>query len=345
MNRTALFILSVVVSALASFHAAAAADPCEHLRQLDWIIGEWDGEYVLPNDVGPFPTGTVVTQCVEVRWMFDDQFIFWHISMEADGRSADVRREITGWDHEAKVLRHWGFGMTGRGEGTCKPTDDGLEILWSVVGATGTRTGTGHLRRVDEITLVVQQRGITVNGEAVADLPPVTFRRRIGPAPDPRDESYAVPPPEVHKHFHYFVGDWEVRGNVDEEEFVAEYSYDWTPGGHVLVYHWHGGFGATRVHGSAMVGWDSKARQVVDTGFVRELGWRVVRYTPHEAEAWKGETVGVIWGEPVRAGVELQIIDADHFVITSSAAPNNPRQEYRFFRVIGEEASDLDNSR
>ncbi|MGI6420589.1 MAG: hypothetical protein ACOX1P_33575 [Thermoguttaceae bacterium] len=146
-------------------------------------------------------------------------------------------------------------------------------------------------------------------------------------------EKDAVPPQNVNKRFEYLVGNWTIEGKVADDAFQAKCSYRWTPGKHGLVTHWSGSFGATAVHGTAVYGWDSKAGEIVDFGFVRELGWRQIRWTPKGENRWEGQMTGVIQGEESQGKIAAVFESDDLFVVTSERNASNPEQVYRYRRA------------
>lgn len=75
--------------------------PHEHLRQLDWLIGEW---------VDESPDATVHTS---TRWSDDGNYILSDFHLETPGlRTLDGTQRI-GWDPVAKQVRSWVFDSEG----------------------------------------------------------------------------------------------------------------------------------------------------------------------------------------------------------------------------------------
>ncbi|MGE3315683.1 MAG: SgcJ/EcaC family oxidoreductase [Planctomycetaceae bacterium] len=75
--------------------------PHEHLRQIEWLIGEWVDE----SDEATVRTST--------RWSEDGNYILSEFHVEASGvRTMDGSQRI-GWDPVAKQIRSWVFDSEG----------------------------------------------------------------------------------------------------------------------------------------------------------------------------------------------------------------------------------------
>jgi hypothetical protein len=335
MNRAFTFLVGVLLLGwAASAWAAAPSVAYSRLQPLEWQVGDWVAEYQSTADSGAVKKGDMVKVRFSLRWSPDRTYYVNNSFFEVNGKKVATALEVISWDQEKSTVRHAYFGTWGTGQGTWRKLGDQGELEWAIQGPYGTFKGVAYIAR-DGDSWKWQIREQTRNGEPMADMPVATFSREKGLAPAGAGD--AVPSAVVQNHFDFLAGDWKVEGTVDGKKFTSDTSFQRAPGKHALVCHWNGEFGGQPVHGTALLGWDAKAKQVVDFGFIRELGWRAMRYTPNAAGAWEGELEGVIRGEEVRATFKIEVTGKDTFVLTSAAGPNNPEQEYRYRRVTAAE--------
>jgi len=146
----------------------AAPSPYEHLKVLEWMIGEWvdEGEEM-----------TITTVC---RWTRNRSFMTRSFKVStADGRELEGT-QIIGWDPAEKRIRSWLFDSEGSfGEG--RWTQDGNR--WIIRSAQVLRGGErassiNVITLVDENTLTWQSTGREVDGEMLPNLPEVTVVRK-----------------------------------------------------------------------------------------------------------------------------------------------------------------------
>ena len=152
----------------------------EHLKPLESVIGEWEAEFEVPPghpEVGE--EGEKVVQTVSWRWMLKKSYIVMNLKRQV-GNKTQVGREIVGWDAKSGQLVHWIFwdgGFHGKGEWSI----DGNHwtLRWSASGPDKKVVkGTSHLVMVDDDTMTWRATDITLDGEAQADFPTVTRKRK-----------------------------------------------------------------------------------------------------------------------------------------------------------------------
>ena len=140
----------------------------EHLRGLEWAIGDW---------VGNADTGEV--ERLSFAWTESQNFIVSTFNTSAKNVSVGGATVWTGWDPVAKNIRSWLFDSTGGfGEGSW--TQDGKK--WSLKTTTVLQDGkkaaaTYVLTRVDADTIALQARDRSVDGKAVPDTKEVKLKR------------------------------------------------------------------------------------------------------------------------------------------------------------------------
>jgi uncharacterized protein (TIGR02246 family) len=136
------------------------------LRDLDWLIGTWEAK----------------TKETEVRttyrWDAKKNSIHCHITIKGDGRDV-AATQILLKDPRTGQLRSWLFDDDGGfGDGTW--TRDGKRWVIAATGVQGDggeMTATNILVPVDKDTFTWQSTERTLDGEALANIPPVKVRR------------------------------------------------------------------------------------------------------------------------------------------------------------------------
>jgi uncharacterized protein (TIGR02246 family) len=155
---------------LSSVRDAPYAPPSnyEHLRGLEWAIGEWAAE----NDRGE-------AERLSLSWTDNQNFILGTFTASVRGVSVGRATHWVGWDPQAKRVRSWIFDATGGfGEGAW--TRDGNRWIIktkSVLQDGKNATGTFVLGRVGAQTLSLQHKDRTVDGKAVPDTKEFKLKR------------------------------------------------------------------------------------------------------------------------------------------------------------------------
>jgi uncharacterized protein (TIGR02246 family) len=155
---------------LASVRDAIAVPPSnhEHLRDLDWLTGEWVDE----TDKGE--VGKVV-----YSWAENDNFLVATFATTLKDVPVSGGRQWIGWDSVGKQIRSWGFYSTGAfSEGTW--SGDGNK--WTVRVTTTLRDGkklsaTNVITRVDADHLTWESVKRTLDGKELPDTVAVKMKR------------------------------------------------------------------------------------------------------------------------------------------------------------------------
>lgn len=88
-----------------------------------------------------------------------------------------------------------------------------------------------------------------------------------------------------------------------------------------------------RVTGTAILGWDASEEQIVDAGFIENVGHRITRLSIETDEVWKGTMRGFLLGGKVETAVRLEKKSPTEFVLVINAAGDMPENEYLFTKI------------
>ena len=155
---------------LASVREAAYTDPSnyEHLRGLDWMIGEW------VDEKAEGPAGHITFE-----WAPSDNFIVALRTADYKDVSLDNGMQMIGWDPVSKQIRSWSFEADG-GFGESVWTREGAKwvVKTKATAADGRAvTATNIITPVDENTVKWQSKERTVGGKPVPDTKETTMKR------------------------------------------------------------------------------------------------------------------------------------------------------------------------
>lgn len=140
----------------------------EHLRGLEWALGDWAGE-----------ANQGEVERLAVAWSENQNFLLATFTTTVRNLSVGQATQWIGWDPVAKQIRSWIFDASGGfGEGSW--TKDGNK--WSLKTASvlqdGKKAATTYVvTRVDADTLSLQLRDRSVDGNRVPDTKEVKLKR------------------------------------------------------------------------------------------------------------------------------------------------------------------------
>jgi uncharacterized protein (TIGR02246 family) len=140
----------------------------EHLRGLEWAIGEWTGS-----------TDTGEVERLSFDWTENQNFIVASFTTAAKNVLVGDATVWIGWDPTAKNIRAWLFDSTGGfGEGTWTQNGQSWSLKMCVVLQDGKKaTGTYVLTRVDGENLTLQAKDRSLDGKEVPDAKEVKMKR------------------------------------------------------------------------------------------------------------------------------------------------------------------------
>ncbi|MBL9147859.1 MAG: SgcJ/EcaC family oxidoreductase [Phycisphaerae bacterium] len=140
----------------------------EHLRPLEWVIGEWVQDTKDPHALH-----------VSFQWTPDQNYILVSRTVLVGKAALDGGSERIGWDPAAKLVRSWSFEPDGGfGQSTWKRDGNVWRTGSSSVLASGSlMTSAGVLTRVDANTVTWQATNQVIDGKPVPDSAVITMRR------------------------------------------------------------------------------------------------------------------------------------------------------------------------
>jgi hypothetical protein len=153
----------------------------EHLKPLEWMIGEWvlddtmDG--AVPN-IGEAGDHFVLT--IKWSWGLRKNMINEQMTVRVNDQVKWMSRAIKGWDAEKKQIVTTGFdSLGGHGDGIITCTEDGFKIKNRTVSPEGIPgEATVIVKRVDDDTIGGETKDITEGGEKQPDRPYVELKRK-----------------------------------------------------------------------------------------------------------------------------------------------------------------------
>lgn len=145
--------------------------PSQHLKKLEWMVGDWSDEVSPQNGV------SVRSTCA---WTANKAFLIRKFTV---GGRADVARagtEVIGWDPRTERIRSWVFDTDGSfGENVWVQEGNRWLVSYSGTSPDGSSvSATNVLTPVDANTVTVQSKNRTANGERQPDVPKLTLKRR-----------------------------------------------------------------------------------------------------------------------------------------------------------------------
>jgi uncharacterized protein (TIGR02246 family) len=140
----------------------------EHLRGLEWAIGEWASE----GTEGP-------VEHISLSWTETQNFIIGAFSTSVKDISVGSAKQWIGWDPLAKRIRSWSFDDTGAfGEGAWSKEGDKWVIKSSTVLPDGKRaTATYIVGRANGDSITLEMKDRAVDGNALTDVKEVKLKR------------------------------------------------------------------------------------------------------------------------------------------------------------------------
>jgi hypothetical protein len=243
-------------------------------EDLSWLIGDWEGEYILPEGVPEVgPAGSKVVSTNSWRSTLDKKFIALKIHEEIDGKVASTGEEILGKDQSTGELTHWFFGSTGsHGSGKWRRNGNTWELKWYGFAPGGKKyEAVAEQVQIDPDSYTWQLRNITENGRIVPDWPKVTYRRKTAAAGSGRGEAATSTAKDLQEYGNAMVGRWEAEIVLAEdlppvgkkgEKFksTADIAWMFDKKGLDIRYTYAG------VPYQGYIVWDPASRRIIETG-------------------------------------------------------------------------------
>lgn len=147
---------------------AAEVSHYDHLKGLEWLIGEWTDE------------GDDATIEISARWTKHQNFISRTYTVSHDGETTSSGLQVIGWDPNENQIRSWLFDSDGGFvRGTWTERDD----RW-VVSSTATLAGGGSgsftstFRPLEDGTYAWQKTNRVVDGQLLPHVDETIVRRK-----------------------------------------------------------------------------------------------------------------------------------------------------------------------
>ena len=168
----------------ASDAAGTTAGPdYKQLKGMEWMIGDWEAEWVVPSTGYPAPDGyapgSKVKSTCSYSWIEQKNYIGLKFRDEIDGKVAHEGFEIIGVDPHSKKIIHWLSSILG-GWGTGEWSVEGKtwKLKWSATTGDGTTyEGVSFMVPLDAKTHTWEMKDNKRNGQSTPDTPLVTYRR------------------------------------------------------------------------------------------------------------------------------------------------------------------------
>jgi uncharacterized protein (TIGR02246 family) len=164
-----------------------AATPIKHLKDLEWMAGDWAEEASTAGGL------SLHSSC---GWTENRSFLIRKFTVEGKIGLAHAGTEVIGWDPRAGRLHSWIFDSNG-GFGENLWVRDGGRWLINYSGtlADGSQvSATNIITRVDADTVTLESKDRTLSGVKQPDVAEVTMKRQAAPRPAAKGPGSAKEP-------------------------------------------------------------------------------------------------------------------------------------------------------
>ncbi len=150
--------------------SAEAPKQNEHLKELNWLVGDW------------VDTDEDTTIDSSFAWGKYGNFMTQKFTMMAEGKFQIEGRQIIAWDPIKKEIRSWLFDSDGGfGDGVWRKKDKNWVVEMSHTLADGRKASSINIYTpIDENSYTWQSVGREVGGELLPNINPVTVIRKKG---------------------------------------------------------------------------------------------------------------------------------------------------------------------
>lgn len=293
--------------------------PDEAVKEMEYYVGHWKGEYTLQDK--PILLET------DFAWTLDKRFLVGGFTGRDKATGAVVAKLhlVGGWCPVAGKYQEWVFDSNGGSSHT----------IWTA-GPEGERRGevSGMLdgkpikylnvrRIVDRDTMTGVIRDISAANANPPEVP-YTMRRTSGPE--------IKLPAEFVAECDSYLGDWATEAEIDGKIYRGTWIVRWSPDKTCLITHWAADTPNGPGAGTRFEGWDSQAKKVLVIDFGSDGASSIERYSLTSNQVSEGEIAGVSpAGAPFRATARLVRNTPDFLAWTVTR--DGHAIEYRFRRV------------
>ena len=330
MLSTSLLLAASLVVGQADIATEQTKANVPHVADLAWLVGDWQGEYVLPEGVPEMgPAGSKVFSMHTWRWTLGKKFITLRIQEEINGKVVSTGEEILGKDQSTGALAHWFFGSTGiHGSGTWSRNGDRWELKWRGFALGGKKyEAIGDHVQIDAHGYTWQLRDMTEDGRRIPDWPKVTFRRKTAatPSEDELWQAFKTAAEGAWNGSAVASRDYESAGISKGDKFEMRFTLTSDLDGKVMV-------GKTdlqlknkplKLECRGLTGWDADTRQVRSLAFWSGGLLEELVISRHEGNRFIGTYAAKLPGsETQRARISMNYINPDHYVIKFLDGPS-----------------------
>ena len=146
----------------------------EHLRDLEWLVGEW-----IQED----EASLIATSC---KWVDHKNFLLQEFTIRIGNLEPITGSTRIGWDPQMQQMKSWTFDSHGGYSEALWTHGDKRWVLKArgVTRSGRTFSGTSIVRQVDAGTMSWESHDRVEGGVLVADRPPIVIKRRPPPPGD-----------------------------------------------------------------------------------------------------------------------------------------------------------------
>ena len=326
MIRTAAFLSGVVCLALST---ATRGDEnkstaYEHLKPLQWQIGDWVGEYTAAFDLAGVKKGDVVTSHTSFRWMLDRSVLVVDSHQVVGGKRIPNTHEIASWDPTSnkRIVRF--YTAQGAGCGEYAQIGDKIVLPWSADLEEGKLKGTSYIEKVDADTYTWQGREVTLAGKKLPDWPVVTMRRKTGAAPGELWNNFRDAAKGKWKGTGELLRDGEVPDLAKGTKFEIDFLFEPVADGMAMTGRFDFRIPGKDVAATApfLAGWDPQTEQIAIRDFWSIGGLEEVFLSRQKGKQFFGTYAGKSPGAaPLKGRIRWRYHDADSYDLTFLDGP------------------------
>ncbi len=326
MIRTAAFLTGVVFLAFST--AARGEDgkatAYEHLKPLEWRIGDWVGEYTAAFDLGGVKKGDLVTSHASFRWMLDRSILVLDGYQVANGKKIPNTHEITRWDARSNKLVVHFYSAQGTGCGEFTQVGDKIVLPWSADLEEGTLKGTSYIEKVDSDTCIWQGREVTLGDKKLPDWPVLTMKRQTGAAPGELWNNFRDAAKGKWKGTGALLRDGEVPELAKGTQFEIDFLFEPVADQMAMTGRFDFRIPGKDIAATSpfLAGWDPQTEQISIRNFWSIGGLEEVFLSRQKGKQFFGTYTGKSPGfPPLKGRIRWQFHDADSYDLTFLDGP------------------------
>ncbi len=126
-----------------------------------------------------------------------------------------------------------------------------------------------------------------------------------------------VLPEKIAQQLQFFVGEWNVEGEVAGAALKGRWSTRWSPKKHCLVINYPLSIDDQQIQGNGVFGWDTETEELMTFMFYSNGVLEICRYKLVSPGVLKGTFAGSAQGKPYKAECELRTNGADEWTFTT----------------------------